>query len=553
MFIVTIYFCLIWANYGVSGFIVAPLDPPGSVEPVVLNHTKLGQIIGKSAKTNFYGTSGKISAFLGIPFAEPPTGDRRFRKPVPKDQLTSPFKAQKLGPACPQDLIIMDGWVPGRKYMDEDCLTINVYVPEKALKHGHASNYTVMVWIYGGAYIIGQSSIYSAENLTLVGDVIVITFNYRISALGFLSTGSIKYPGNVGLWDQLLALQWVRDNIAEFGGDPNSVTVFGNSAGAASVLLHSLALPSRGLVRRLIAQSGSPICPWSFQSDPQTYARRIADNLGCTQSDLDAAVDCLQTKDFMEISNNTRVGTQAENLFRAEFVPTIDDVFLPKDPRQLFKGNVDHFRHLDYLVGISSNDGAVFSAITNPPEFHVSRKYLEDSFIPDLVKDLYGNSSQLLLDWFIYIYTDWHNPSNENLTTAKFLELSGDYSFFMPALETLYAHAQTPKMSNSYLYEFDMRPSYTGTPSWVSGSNHGDELPFVFGFPDSMADGMHFHKHVPDYEKQISRNMMIMWSNFAKSGYVQWPFVISVSLISNIPLSRTEKLVRVLKWKSNNR
>ena len=518
MLFVVLSFSAILTNYHTHGFIVAPADAPGGITPIVLNHSKLGQIIGKTVRTSFYGTTGKVDAFLGIPFAEPPTGERRFRKPVPLDQLPSPFKAQKLGPACPQDLVIMDGWVPGRKYMDEDCLTLNVYVPEKALTQGHSSNYSVMVWIYGGAYIIGQSSIYSAENLTLVGDVIVVTFNYRLSALGFLSTGSIKYPGNVGLWDQLVALQWVRDNIAEFGGNPDSVTIFGNSAGAASTLLHSLALPSRGLFRRLIAQSGSPICPWSFQFDPQTYARRMTNNLGCNQTDLDAAVDCLQKKNFMEISNNTRVGTQAENLFRAEFVPTIDDVFLPKDPRQLFRGNVDHFRHLDYLVGVSSNDGAVFPAITKPAEFHVSRQYLDGSFIPDLVRDLHGNVNQLLLDWFIYIYTDWRDPNNDNFTTAKFLELSGDYSFFMPALETLYAHAETPKMSNSFLYEFDLRPSYTSTPAWVEGANHGDELPFVFGFPDSMADSMNYHTHVPDREKEISKSMMIMWSNFAKSG-----------------------------------
>ena len=130
-----------------------------------------------------------------------------------------------------------------------------------------------MVWIYGGAFVIGQSSIYSAENLTLVSDTILVTFNYRLSAFGFLSTRNSRYPGNLGLWDQLLALQWIQGQIADFGGDPNRVTIFGNSAGALSSLLHSLYPGSRGLFHRLIAQSGSPVCPWSFQKDLVTYAQ----------------------------------------------------------------------------------------------------------------------------------------------------------------------------------------------------------------------------------------------------------------------------------------
>ena len=507
--------CIAFFDDVVHSFIFPQKDPVGAIEPVTV-HTHLGDITGRTVKTTFYGTTGKVNAFLGIPYAEPPTGTRRFRKTVLKTNLTTPFIAQKLGPACPQDLFIMDGWVPGRKYMDEDCLTINVYVPDKGNSPG---NFSVMVWIYGGAYIIGQSSIYSAENLTLISDTILVTFNYRLSAFGFLSTNSSRYPGNVGLWDQLLALQWVHAHIADFGGNPNEVTIFGNSAGAASTLLHSLFPGSKGLFRRLIAQSGSPICPWSFQIDPVTYARRLAHKLGCMQNDLNAAIDCLQTKDFMTVANNTRVATMEEGLFRAEWVPSIDGDFVPKDPRQMFKNAVDSFRQLDYMVGFSSNDGAVFPAMGNPPNFTVSRQKVADWFIPSIVKDLYGKNVTLIDDWFMFVYTDWKGPEHDySQMTKEYLKLSGDYTFFMPALETLVAHAHSPKQSRSYLYEFDLRPSYTDKPAWVTGSNHGDELPFVFGFPDSMADGMRFGKHVQGYEKQVSKNMMIMWSNFAKSG-----------------------------------
>ena len=513
VFLVGLYFAFL--NDVAHSFIFAPKDPLGPIEPVTAR-TQMGDITGRTIKTTFYGTTGKVKAFLGIPYAEPPTGTRRFRKTVMKTNLTAPFKAQKLGPACPQDLFIMDGWVPGRKFMDEDCLTINVYVPNKGNSPG---NFSVMVWIYGGAFVIGQSSIYSAENLTLVSDTIVVTFNYRVSAFGFLSTNSSRYPGNLGLWDQLLALQWIQAHIADFGGDPNRITVFGNSAGASSILLHSLYPGSKGLFHRLIAQSGSPICPWSFQTDPAIYARRFANKLGCMDKDLDTAIDCLQTKDFMTVANNTRVATREEGMFRAEWVPSIDGTFVPKDPRQMFENALDSFRQLDYLVGVSSNDGAVFPSMGNPPNFTVSRETVANYFIPSIVKDLYGQNITLIDDWFMFVYTDWEGPDHDySEMTKEYLKLSGDFTFFMPALKTLFAHARSPKQSKSYLYEFDLRPSYTDKPAWVAGSNHGDELPFVFGFPDSMADGMRFGGHVPDYEKQVSKNMMIMWSNFAKSG-----------------------------------
>ena len=147
----------------------------------------------------------------------------------------------------------------------------------------------------------------------------------------------------------------------------------------------------------------------------------------------------------MAIANNSRVATGDEGLFRAEWVPSIYGAFVPKDPRQMFKNAVDSFRQLDYLVGFSSNDGAVFPAMGNPPNFTVSRQTVAESIIPNMVKDLYGNNNTLIDDWFMFVYTDWEGPDHNYFKmTKEYLKLSGDFTFFMPALETLFAHVRSP-------------------------------------------------------------------------------------------------------------
>ena len=490
--------------------------------------TRLGTIIGKQVGTSFNGKAGKVNTFRGIPYAEPPTGDRRFRKPVPKANLVSPYNASDFGPACPQDLFMMMGWVPGYPYVAEDCLSLNVFTPEKARTPGNNGSYAVMVWIYGGAYVIGQSKMYSGENLTLVGDVIVVTINYRVTSLGFLSTGSDKYPGNAGLWDQQLAIKWVHDNIADFGGDPNSVTIFGESAGGSSVLYHALYPGNKGLFQRVITESGSPLCPWAYQPDPKKYARMLTNKLGCTDIDLDAAVDCLQKLDAMTVVNNSRVGSQDDTVFRAEWVPNYDNDFIRLPQSKLFSSGIDMFKELDFMTGVNNNDGAFVTLLAIQPymiqqinktfDQGIPRDFFNDYYIPMYFDDYRGNISKLAKDTAAYVYTDWRDLNNDVYTRQKFLEFSGDYNFFMPVLSSIRAHAKSSVKSKSFLYEFNVRAAFNRSPTWVSGANHGDELPFVFGFPELMADGMKFRDNVPSNEKQLSTDIMTMWSNFAKTG-----------------------------------
>lgn len=491
-------------------------------------HTQLGTIRGDKVQTSFNGRTGNVKRFRGIPYAESPTGSRRFMKPVAKASLPNLFDATDFGPACPQDLFMMMGWVPGYPSVGEDCLSVNVFVPENKTGSSHGGNYAVMVWIYGGAYVIGQSKMYSAENLTMIGDVIVVTFNYRVTSLGFLSTGSSKFPGNAGLWDQRLALQWVHNNIADFGGDPNRVTIFGESAGGSSVLYQALYGGNKGLFQRLIAESGSPLCPWAYQSEPQKYARRLADRLGCTDPDLDVAVTCLQSLDAMTVVNNSRVGTPEETTFRAEWVPVYDRDFIQDPQSTLFSDNLDLYKDLDVMTGVNNNDGAFVTLLAIQPYMvnrlnktyadGIPKSFFKDFYIPFYLADLHGNSSVVLQEWVDFVYTDFRDIENDNYTRQKFLEFTGDYNFFMPVLAALRAHARVSTGSKSFLYEFHVRPTFNTSPKYVEGANHGEELPFVFGFPDLMADGMGYRKYISDAELDLSEHIMTLWSNFAKSG-----------------------------------
>lgn len=206
-------------------------------------------------------TDGSVARFLGVPFAAAPVGDLRFRPPAPFPAWDGARDAVETGPVCPQNPSLMDALFGGEaEQWDEDCLFLNVWTPS-ALPDP-ATPLPVMVWIHGGGFEMGSGSspLYNGTHFAASG-VVLVTLNYRLGALGFLELGGVDPAytgsGNVGLLDQIAALEWVRDNIANFGGDPSNVTVFGQSAGAMSVSL-LLSMPrARGLFQKAIAQSGA--------------------------------------------------------------------------------------------------------------------------------------------------------------------------------------------------------------------------------------------------------------------------------------------------------
>ncbi|EFX78588.1 hypothetical protein DAPPUDRAFT_53255 [Daphnia pulex] len=244
----------------------------------LVNIPKLGLLLGSQTKSS---TGKGIYAFRGIPYAQPPVGELRFKDPIPVKPWAGVLNAIHEGSPCVQlDSILF------KMIGNEDCLVLNVYTPAIVTSTDVVS-LPVMVWIHGGGFTVGNGNSGSVSDLYGPGyilnrDVVLVTLNYRLGAFGFLSTEDTEAPGNNGLLDQSLALRWVSDNIRYFGGNPDSVTIFGQSAGGASVEFQMLSPHSKGLFHKAIAQSGSTRCPWALQKTAVgEYTHSLANNLNC--------------------------------------------------------------------------------------------------------------------------------------------------------------------------------------------------------------------------------------------------------------------------------
>src|ERR1700739_2851854 len=240
--------------------------------------TTVGPVLGAD--------DGEIRTWKGIRYAAPPVGALRFRMPEPPQRWTEVADATSFGPACPQPAfpnMPLDLGAP----QGEDCLMLNVWVAAHT-EPGDAK--PVLVWLHGGAYILGSGSqpLYDGRRLVTGGDVVVVTVNYRMGALGFLDlssfTGRRRFDSNIGLHDVLAALRWVRDNIAAFGGDPQRVTLFGESAGAGIVTTLLGTPAAEGLFAGAIAQS-SPATSVYDRERAQRVAISVLDKLGIAPSD----------------------------------------------------------------------------------------------------------------------------------------------------------------------------------------------------------------------------------------------------------------------------
>ncbi|XP_069128554.1 neuroligin-4, X-linked-like [Argopecten irradians] len=510
--------------------------------------SSVGSVRGFSGLSNFSGHGTKVWKYLGIPYALPPVGDRRFKKPVPKPNFQTTFDGLNFGPACPQSSVMASMWIPGEPIFSEDCLTLNIFVPEVISSNN--SKLPVMLWIHGGAYTIGQSGIYSGENLAAFGEVIVVTINYRLGPLGFLATHDDETKGNYGLWDQHLAIQWVHNNIGAFGGNPQEVTLFGESAGAASSVYQAMYPGNRGLFRRIISQSGSPNSAWAFQSRDNLakYTIQMGRSLGCPDLITTAAVvTCLKGKSFQEIIDHSRVGTLKETLFRTEFAPVIDNEIVSFDSLAAFgpKNNMpqsvkEWFSEIDVMTGINRGDGAFITSASllpflqnikaiSPSKTH--REVLEETVIPLILADRLGKTSVELSKVAAFLYNDWYQPFIRNRTYLhNLVDISSDHFFFMPSLFTARTHADISNSSSTYLFQFTHQSSYSNSSDLVKGAGHGDEIPYVFGFPEgTMKKAMKYPDHLNQDEVMLSSKVMTYWTNFAKTGNPNLPMTLTNS------------------------
>ncbi|XP_067679637.1 neuroligin-4, Y-linked-like [Haliotis asinina] len=271
-------------------------------EEFVVRDTHYGRVRGI---VNTVLGSKKVERYLGIPYAAPPVGELRFENPEEPSTWKGVRNTTTLSPACPQRpqlMFYLTSHRPGFNDSDEDCLYMNIYVPQ--IEEGEIKM-AVLVHIHGGSNQAGMGAMLDVDILAAEGEIIVVNFNYTLGALGFLSGGKPEFPGNYGLLDQTAALQWVSQNIHFFGGDPNKVTVEGHSAGAADVGYHIVSPLSKGLFRFAIIQSGSPTSPWASGSQHPEALTSFGEDIGCNSGhDLQKLKQCLKTKTLDEIRDN---------------------------------------------------------------------------------------------------------------------------------------------------------------------------------------------------------------------------------------------------------
>lgn len=322
--------------------------------------TNLGRIKGSIFTTRL---DKKFIGFRGIRYAEPPINKLRFQPPVTKTFWNETFDATNEGPACPQ---------PTDWEVSEDCLRLNVYTSEIPRNDNYKLK-PVFVWIHSGGLKGGSSlSVAAGGDYLLDREVVLVTMNYRLASLGFISTGTKEMPGNNGFKDQSMGLKWVRDHISKFGGDPNSVTLMGQSAGARSVTLHLISPMSKGLFHRVILMSGGVTGQWKVPPHQLHLAKKQARILNCPEDDILEMVECLRKIDGVKIGETTKQFGEFLNNPVVSWYPVVEpdfgqERFLTDDPTKLFReGN---FERVPIISGVTNDEFASrVPPILNSPE-----------------------------------------------------------------------------------------------------------------------------------------------------------------------------------------
>ncbi|XP_033067510.1 cholinesterase [Trachypithecus francoisi] len=468
---------------------------------------------GKVRGMNLTVLGGTVTAFLGIPYAQPPLGRLRFRKPQSLTKWSDIWNATKYANSCYQNIDQSfpgfhgsEMWNPNTD-LSEDCLYLNVWIPAPKPK-----NATVMIWIYGGGFQTGTSSlhVYDGKFLARVERVIVVSMNYRVGALGFLALpGNPEAPGNMGLFDQQLALQWVQKNIAAFGGNPKSVTLFGESAGAASVSLHLLSPGSHSLFTRAILQSGSSNAPWAVKSlyEARNRTLTLAKLTGCSRDNETEIVKCLRNKDPQEILLNEAFVVPYGTLLSVNFGPTMDGDFLTNMPDILLE--LGQFKKTQILVGVNKDEGTAFLVYGAPGFSKDNNSIISRNEFQEGLKIFFPDVSEFGKESILFHYTDWVDDQRPENYREALDDVVGDYNIICPALEF------TKKFSewgnNAFFYYFEHRSSKLPWPEWM-GVMHGYEIEFVFGLP--LERRVNYTKA----EEILSRSIVKRWANFAKYG-----------------------------------
>ncbi|XP_024618307.1 bile salt-activated lipase isoform X2 [Neophocaena asiaeorientalis asiaeorientalis] len=469
-------------------------------------YTEGGFVKGVNKKLGLFGNY--VDIFKGIPYAAAP---KTLENPQRHPGWQGTLKAKDFKKRCLQATITQDS-----TYGKEDCLYLNIWVPQG--KKEVSRNLPVMIWIYGGGFLVGSSQganflsnyLYDGEEIATRGNVIVVSFNYRVGPLGFLSTGDSNLPGNYGLRDQHMAIAWVKRNIAAFGGDPDNITIFGESAGGASVSLQTLSPYNKGLIKRAISQSGVALCPWAIQKNPLFWAKKIAEKVGCPLNDTGRMARCLKITDPHALTLAYKMplaGMEYPMLHYLGFIPVVDGDFLPSDPINLYANAAD----IDYIAGTNDMDGHVFASVEMPAINKDKRAITEEDFYKMVSGFTITKGPRGANATFDFYTKPWAKDSSQENMKKTVVHLETDILFLMPTEIAVAQHKTNAKSAKTYSYLFSQPSRMSTYPRWV-GADHADDLQYVFGKPFATPLGYR------PQDRTVSNAMIAYWTNFARTG-----------------------------------
>ncbi|XP_072386354.1 juvenile hormone esterase-like [Diabrotica undecimpunctata] len=480
--------------------------------------TNNGKVKGGFGARSHANKSEILYWFRSIPFAEPPVGDLRFAAPVPKAKWSGVLDVRHKSQECIQGSSPVSG--------KEDCLYLKIYSrhrPNKYLK------LPVVVWIYGGAFFEGSADFDDHRpDFLLNEDVIVAAVQYRLGFLGFMSLGDTVAPGNNGIKDQILGLKWIKENIKNFGGDPDKITIWGQSAGAASVAYLLQAKQTKGLFSKAILNSGSSLSPWSLAKDLPDSTKEVAKKLNVntgTSSNIVESLRKVDAKELQEAASSVMkqkliLSNPLQGLvFTPVIEPNHDDAVITEYSHELLKEG--KFHHVPILAGYTSLEG-YFDQLTAIFRLWVAQY---DLYHPQLVPDdmnLRPITKAIIAE---SIKSKYFGILPVALSTEKLMRFIADTQFEKPIQEALRLYSAYTKV---YAYHFSYEgPLWGRTNRTYNGVGHSEDLAYIFDYNIKGSE-----------EDYLTRKRVVkLWANFIKYGN---------------PTPKRESLLQNVIWPENS-
>ncbi|CAG2111725.1 unnamed protein product, partial [Medioppia subpectinata] len=486
-------------------------------------NTNYGNVVGRMVYLHFWKN---VTTFLGVPYARPPTREERlrFKPPQVPIQWGSRY-ALKYEDSCPQYIRYI-GKDVGIPRTSEDCLYMNIFTPWAASKVRYP--YPVMIYIHGGFFHYGSGNAFSGHMLAASQEVVVVTFNYRLGLLGYMATADNASAGNFGLLDQIQAINWVRENIINFNGDPDRITLFGPDAGAASAGLLAISPQTKKYVKRVIAQSGSAVADWALIRDP-LYMRNTSVvagySFGCRTRHTYNLIECLKSRSALDLTATEvtpDVGWLAWGPVVDRWTRERTEQTVPDLPENLLSKNAIEFDpDFAYMSGVTRDEGSYF--VFANEELKRNNYLVNEEILQKKAEEFvriynYTLDQESLIRAIKFMYMPWSDPNNLTLIRQGYIDMLTD-AYFTAGNDKM-VKLMLKNNVRTYMYALNYTIEGLNLPHWM-GVPHDTEYLLASGAPfmDPRFFPAALNLNLADWteaDRNMSQLIMESWANFAR-------------------------------------